>query len=86
MEGREPAGAGLDGRQLRTRLRDFETALARQQAEVTGLTAELDATNRGLIALHAELEAARGPLGLPIERDLHFQPTRIGDLRLREHI
>jgi PAS domain S-box-containing protein len=59
MEGREPAGAGLDGRQLRTRLRDLETALARQQAEVTGLTAELDATNRGLIALHAELEAAR---------------------------
>ncbi len=25
----------------------------------------------------AELQAARGPFGLPIERDIHFQPTRL---------
>ena len=26
-----------------------------------------------------ELEAVRGPLGLPIERDLHFEPTPLRD-------
>jgi hypothetical protein len=26
--------------------------------------------------LLSELESARGPLGLPIERDLHFEPSR----------
>jgi len=26
-----------------------------------------------------ELEAARGPLGLPIERDLHFEPKPLRD-------
>ena len=25
----------------------------------------------------SELAAARGPFGLPIERDLHFSPTRL---------
>jgi hypothetical protein len=29
----------------------------------------------------AELEAARGPLGLPIERDLHFRPTRLSEVK-----
>src|ERR1017187_4528458 len=29
----------------------------------------------GYVSLH-ELAAARGPLGLPLERDLHFEPTR----------
>jgi hypothetical protein len=29
----------------------------------------------GYVSL-AELEAVRGPLGLPVERDLHFAPTR----------
>ena len=28
----------------------------------------------------AELESARGPLGLPIERDLYFHPTPLEDL------
>ena len=28
-----------------------------------------------------ELEAARGPLGLPIERDLHFTPAPLSTLR-----
>lgn len=28
----------------------------------------------------SELEAARGPLGLPIERDLYFQPARFKDV------
>ena len=28
-----------------------------------------------------ELEAARGPLGLPIERDLHFRPTRLSEVK-----
>jgi hypothetical protein len=27
------------------------------------------------VSLH-ELAAVRGPLGLPLERDLHFAPTR----------
>ena len=27
-----------------------------------------------------ELESVRGPLGLKIERDLHFTPTRYGDI------
>jgi hypothetical protein len=29
----------------------------------------------------AELESTTGPLGLPIERDLHFKPTPIAQLR-----
>ena len=28
----------------------------------------------------AELENVRGPLGLKVERDLHFTPTRYGDI------
>lgn len=28
-----------------------------------------------------ELEGARGPLGLPIERDEHFEPTSLEELR-----
>jgi len=28
----------------------------------------------------SELEQAHGPLGLPIERDLHFEPTSLGEL------
>jgi hypothetical protein len=28
-----------------------------------------------------ELESVTGPLGLPIERDLYFKPTRLGDLK-----
>lgn len=28
----------------------------------------------------SELESIRGALGLPVERDLHFKPTRLGDL------
>jgi hypothetical protein len=28
-----------------------------------------------------ELESVRGPLGLPIERDLHFQPTPLSRCR-----
>jgi hypothetical protein len=44
----------------------------------------------GLVAGHelelgyfslSELEAARGPLGLPIERDRHFEPQTLGELR-----
>lgn len=35
----------------------------------------------GYFAL-SELKAARGPLGLPIERDIHFEPTAFGALRL----
>lgn len=33
----------------------------------------------GYFALQ-ELEQARGPLGLRIERDLHFQPTRLSQI------
>jgi hypothetical protein len=29
----------------------------------------------------SELQAARGPLGLPIERDLYFEPTRLSKLQ-----
>ncbi len=31
--------------------------------------------------LLSELEAVRGPLGLPIERDLHFRPTRLSEVK-----
>ena len=31
--------------------------------------------------LLSEVQQARGPLGLPIERDLHFQPTRLSVVR-----
>lgn len=34
----------------------------------------------GYFAL-SELEAARGPLGLAVERDLHFTPTPVGTIR-----
>lgn len=30
--------------------------------------------------LLSELESLRGPLGLPVERDRHLKPTRLGDL------
>jgi DUF2958 family protein len=36
----------------------------------------------GYFALQ-ELEQTRGPLGLRIERDLQFQPTRLSELRAR---
>ena len=32
----------------------------------------------------SELEQARGPLGLPIERDVHFQPKKLSEVR-KEH-
>ena len=44
---------------------------------VIGLEAEL-----GYFSLD-ELEGARGPLGLPIERDLHFEPS---PLRECDHV
>ena len=31
----------------------------------------------------AELQSVRGPWGLPIERDLHFSPTKVSELRKR---
>ena len=31
--------------------------------------------------LLSELESVRGPLGLPIERDLHFEPKSLEELR-----
>ena len=27
-----------------------------------------------------EIESVRGPLGLPVERDLHFTPTKVSEL------
>ncbi len=45
----------------------------------------------GLVAGHeiemgyfslSELEAARGPLGLPVERDLHFTPKTLKELQV----
>lgn len=41
---------------------------------VSGFEVEL-----GYFAL-SELEAARGPLGLPIERDLHYAPKKLAEL------
>lgn len=32
----------------------------------------------------SELESARGPLGLPIERDLHFTPAPLSEVLRRE--
>jgi hypothetical protein len=43
---------------------------------VIGFEAEL-----GYFSL-SELQGARGPLGLPIERGLHFQPTRLSVVRM----
>lgn len=31
-----------------------------------------------------ELQRARGPLGMPIERDIHWKPQRLGDLQRQE--
>ncbi len=42
---------------------------------VIGLEVEL-----GYFSL-AELEGVRGPLGLPIERDLHYQPKTLAELK-----
>ena len=42
---------------------------------VSGFEVEL-----GYFAL-SELEGVRGPLGLPIERDLHFEPKTLKELR-----
>jgi len=30
------------------------------------------------------LQKVRGPFGLPIERDLHFEPTRLSEVRKRK--
>ena len=38
----------------------------------------------GYFAL-SELTSARGPLGLPIERDLYFQPGPFSQIMAREH-
>jgi hypothetical protein len=38
-------------------------------------------TEWGYFAL-SELESAKGPMGLKIERDLHFDGKKIGDLKL----
>jgi hypothetical protein len=48
---------------------------------VIGFEAEL-----GYFSL-AELKSVRGPMGLPIERDLHFQPKTLQELReyYKEH-
>ena len=43
---------------------------------------EGDVSELGYFSLKG-LEIASGPLGLPVERDLYFKPTRIGDLPLR---
>ena len=43
-----------------------------------GLVAGLE-TELGYFSL-SELEEVRGPLGLPIERDLHFKPTSLDEL------
>ena len=32
----------------------------------------------------SELESVRGPLGLPIERDLHFEPTKLSTVKKQE--
>ena len=40
-------------------------------------------TELGYFSLQ-ELEAARGPLGLPIERDLHFTPKKLSEAK-KEH-
>jgi hypothetical protein len=32
-----------------------------------------------------EMKAARGPLGLPIERDLYFEPAPLSEVMRREH-
>ena len=40
-------------------------------------------TELGYFSL-AELEAARGPLGLSIERDIHFTPKKLSEVR-KEH-
>jgi hypothetical protein len=44
-----------------------------------GLVAGFE-TELGYFSL-SELENGCGPLGLPIERDHYFRPTRLGDLR-----
>lgn len=31
----------------------------------------------------AELQTARGPFGLPIERDVHFEPLRLSEIKCR---
>ena len=33
----------------------------------------------GYVSL-SELQSVRGPMGLPIERDLHFRPTKLKDI------
>ena len=42
---------------------------------VSGLEVEL-----GYFAL-SELTSARGPFGLPVERDLYFEPTRLSEVK-----
>lgn len=50
-----------------------------ERREAFGLVVGME-TELGYFSI-TELEQFRGPLGLGIERDLHFRPTRLGDIK-----
>lgn len=57
----------------------YATEYDPETGEFFGLVHGLE-TELGYFHL-SELEKSRGPLGLPIERDLHFQPTKLAEVR-----
>jgi Protein of unknown function (DUF2958) len=59
----------------------FEAGADTRTASDYMLYALVDGLEReaGYVSL-TELATARGPLGLPIERDLHFRPCRVSEL------
>lgn len=57
----------------------YATEYSAEEELFFGLVVGFD-TELGYFALE-ELEESRGPLSLPIERDLHFKPTTLKEIR-----
>ena len=57
----------------------FDTDKAKVDFLFFGLVSGLD-IELGYFSL-SELESVRGKFGLPVERDLHFQPTRLSEVK-----
>ena len=58
---------------------DYDTDKAKVDFVFFGLVSGLE-VELGYFSL-SELESARGAFGLPVERDLYFEPTRLSEVK-----
>lgn len=59
----------------------YATEFDAENGEFFGLVKGFE-TEYGYFSL-AELEGAKGPMGLPIERDLHFKEITVGEVKAK---